>query len=203
MPAPLDDYRKKRDPARTPEPFGPARGGEGRRFVVQKHAARRLHYDVRLEMDGVLKSWAVPKGPSTKAEEKRLAVHVEDHPLEYGDFEGLIPEGNYGAGAVIVWDRGEWIPIEDPIEGLRKGKLLFDLKGYKLRGRWTLVKIKKSEKDWLFIKERDSWARTDPEPIPAESVLSGLTVEELGAGHTPAGRIRAELDRLKVPTRRV
>jgi bifunctional non-homologous end joining protein LigD len=199
----LSAYRAKRSPDRTPEPFGGFDAGPGKLFVVHKHAARRLHYDLRLEMEGVLRSWAVPKGPSYDTHDKRLAVHVEDHPLEYGDFEGLIPEGNYGAGAVIVWDRGEWIPIEDPIEGLRKGKLLFDLKGYKLRGRWTLVKIKKSEKDWLFIKERDSWARTDPEPIPEESVLSGLTVEELGAGHTPAGRIRAELDRLKVPARRV
>lgn len=199
----LSAYRAKRSPDRTPEPFGGFDAGPGKLFVVHKHAARRLHYDLRLEMEGVLRSWAVPKGPSYDTHDKRLAVHVEDHPLEYGDFEGLIPEGNYGAGAVIVWDRGEWIPIEDPIEGLRKGKLLFDLKGYKLRGRWTLVKIKKSEKDWLFIKERDSWARTDPEPIPEESVLSGLTVEELGAGHTPAGRIRTELDRLEVPARRV
>ena len=199
----LSAYRAKRSPDRTPEPFGGFDAGPGKLFVVHKHAARRLHYDLRLEMEGVLRSWAVPKGPSYDTHDKRLAVHVEDHPLEYGDFEGLIPEGNYGAGAVIVWDRGEWIPIEDPIEGLRKGKLLFDLKGYKLRGRWTLVKIKKSEKDWLFIKERDSWARTEPEPIPEESVLSGLTVEDLGAGHTPAGRIRDELDRLKVPTRRV
>ncbi|HEY9518850.1 MAG TPA: non-homologous end-joining DNA ligase, partial [Gemmatimonadales bacterium] len=199
----LSAYRAKRSPDRTPEPFGGFDAGPGKLFVVHKHAARRLHYDLRLEMEGVLRSWAVPKGPSYDTHDKRLAVHVEDHPLEYGDFEGLIPEGNYGAGAVIVWDRGEWIPIEDPIEGLRKGKLLFDLKGYKLRGRWTLVKIKKSEKDWLFIKERDAWARADPEPMPEESVLSGLTVEELGAGHTPAGRIRAELDRLKVPARRV
>jgi bifunctional non-homologous end joining protein LigD len=199
----LSAYRAKRSPDRTPEPFGGFDAGPGKLFVVHKHAARRLHYDLRLEMEGVLRSWAVPKGPSYDTHDKRLAVHVEDHPLEYGDFEGLIPEGNYGAGAVIVWDRGEWIPIEDPIEGLRKGKLLFDLKGYKLRGRWTLVKIKKSEKDWLFIKERDSWARTEPAPIPEESVLSGLTVEALGAGHTPAGRIRTELDRLDVPARRV
>jgi bifunctional non-homologous end joining protein LigD len=171
--------------------------------VVHKHAATRLHWDLRLEMEGVLRSWAVPKGPSYDTREKRLAVHVEDHPLEYGDFEGLIPKGNYGAGEVIVWDRGEWVALEDPIEGLRKGKLLFDLKGYKLRGRWTLVKIKKSEKDWLLIKERDGWAKNDPEPFPEESVLSGLTVEDLREGHTPTERIRAELDALKVPVKRV
>ncbi len=199
----LSRYRAKRSPDRTPEPFGGFESGPGKLFVVHKHAARRLHFDLRLEMEGVLRSWAVPKGPSYDTHEKRLAVHVEDHPLEYGDFEGLIPEGNYGAGAVIVWDRGEWVPIEDPLLGLQKGKLLFDLKGYKLHGRWTLVKIKKSEKDWLLIKERDQYAVTDPPPFPEESVLSGLTVEELKAGETPTGRIRAELDRLKVPTRRV
>ncbi|HLB54408.1 MAG TPA: DNA ligase D, partial [Gemmatimonadales bacterium] len=190
-------------PDRTPEPFGGAEAGPGKLFVVHKHAARRLHYDLRLEMEGVLRSWAVPKGASYDTREKRLAVHVEDHPLEYGDFEGLIPEGNYGAGAVIVWDRGEWVPIEDPLEGLVKGKLLFDLKGYKLNGRWTLVKIKKSEKDWLLIKERDSYATTDAAPFPEASVLSGLTVEDLEEGRTPTDRIRAELERLKAPLRRV
>ena len=199
----LSTYRAKRSPDRTPEPFGGAEAGPGQLFVVHKHAARRLHFDLRLEMEGVLRSWAVPKGPSYDTHEKRLAVHVEDHPLEYGDFEGLIPEGNYGAGAVIVWDRGEWVPLEDPLEGLRKGKLLFDLKGYKLRGRWTLVKIKKSQKDWLLIKERDAWAKTDPDPLPEESVLSGLTVEKLEAGHTPTGRIMAELDRLAAPEPKV
>ena len=199
----LRAYRAKRSPNRTPEPFGGADAGPGRLFVVHKHAARRLHFDLRLEMEGVLRSWAVPRGPSYDTRDKSLAVHVEDHPIEYGDFEGLIPEGNYGAGAVIVWDRGEWIPIEDPIEGLKKGKLLFDLRGYKLHGRWTLVKIKKSEKDWLLIKERDGWATTEPEPLPEQSVLSGLTVEELKAGHTPATRIMAELDRLRAPARRV
>ena len=116
--------------------------------------------------------------------------HVEDHPLEYGDFEGIIPEGNYGAGAVIVWDRGEWVPLEDPAEGLAKGKLLFELQGYKLHGLWTLVKIKKGEKEWLLIKERDAWASAERVP-PAESVLSGLTVEELKAGQDRGAAIRA------------
>src|SRR5262245_6764506 len=141
---PLDEYRRKRSPERTPEPFGPTVTDEGesakrpRRFVVQKHAARRLHYDFRLELHGVLVSWAVPRGPSFDPEEKRLAVHVEDHPVDYADFEGVIPAGNYGAGQVIVWDKGSWIPVEDPDEGLRKGKLLFELRGYKLRGIWQL-----------------------------------------------------------------
>ena len=191
----LDAYRAKRTLERTPEPAGAvARDGEGGRlFVVHQHAARRLHFDLRLEMEGVLRSWAVPKGPSYDTAEKRLAVNVEDHPIEYGDFEGIIPAGNYGAGAVIVWDRGEWLPIGDPLEGLAKGKLLFELRGYKLRGTWTLVKIKKSEKDWLLIKERDAWAAKDPEEPPAESVLSGLTVEELGAGGNPGEALRREL----------
>src|SRR6266850_6843900 len=148
MSDPLSAYRAKRSPDRTPEPFGPVGSAGGRLFVVHKHAARRLHWDLRLEMDGVLRSWAVPKGPSYDQRDKRLAVFVEDHPLEYGDFEGMIPEGNYGAGAVIVWDRGTWTPLEDPIEGLKKGKLLFTLQGNKLHGRWTLVKIKKGQKDW-------------------------------------------------------
>jgi bifunctional non-homologous end joining protein LigD len=113
--------------------------------VVHKHAATRLHWDLRIEMEGVLRSWAVPKGPSFDTNDKRLAVRVEDHPLEYGDFEGIIPEGNYGAGGIIVWDRGEWVPLEPWKEGLEKGKLLFELKGYKLRGRWTLVKIRNRE----------------------------------------------------------
>src|ERR1041384_3036772 len=156
---PLSAYRAKRSVEKTPEPAGVVtpRAGPGGLFVVHQHAATRLHFDLRLELDGVLKSWAVPKGPSRDPADKRLAVHVEDHPIEYGDFEGIIPEGNYGAGAVIVWDRGVWVPIEDPAAGLAKGKLLFELRGYKLRGVWTLVKIKKSVKDWLLIKERDAY----------------------------------------------
>ena len=199
----LSTYRAKRSPDRTPEPFGGAGSGPGKVFVVHMHAARRLHFDLRLEMEGVLRSWAVPKGPSYDTSEKRLAVHVEDHPIEYGDFEGVIPEGNYGAGAVIVWDRGSWVALEDPFEGLRKGKLLFELNGYKLHGRWTLVKLKKTEKDWLLIKERDAWAKAGESEFPPESVLSGLTVDELGAGVTPAKRIEAELDKLGAVKKRV
>jgi len=206
-PDPLSSYRAKRSLDRTPEPGGraaaavpaPLPSTRGL-FVVHMHAARRLHWDLRLEMDGVLKSWAVPKGPSPNPADKRLAVHVEDHPLEYGDFEGIIPEGNYGAGAVIVWDRGVWIPLEDPFEGLRKGKLLFELRGYKLRGKWTLVKLKKGEKEWLFIKEKDGYVSRDGE-LPSESVLSGLSVEELKEGRDRAAPIKKELARLKAPRR--
>ncbi|HEU4371559.1 MAG TPA: DNA ligase D [Methylomirabilota bacterium] len=202
MPAPLDDYRKKRDPARTPEPFGPARAGEGRMFVVQKHAARRLHYDVRLEMDGVLKSWAVPKGPALKAEEKRLAVHVEDHPVEYADFEGIIPEGNYGAGAVIVWDRGWYRLVKDgpPSEQLRAGRLEVELFGHKLRGRWTLARMGGKDKEWLLLKKADGFAGGD-EPVERfpESVLSGLTVEEVREGSTRVAALRAALARANAP----
>jgi len=191
----LSSYRAKRSPDRTPEPFGPISPVPGNLFVVHKHAARNLHFDLRLEMDGVLRSWAVPKGPSYDQGEKRLAVKVEDHPLEYGDFEGVIPAGNYGAGGVIVWDRGEWVPLEPWREGLEKGKLLFELKGYKLHGKWTLVKIKKSERDWLLIKERDAWMAPvgKADEFAEESVLSGLTVEEIKSGETPVAQIRKAL----------
>src|SRR5438093_262909 len=203
---PLSAYRAKRSLERTPEPGArpavPAATAGGL-FVVHMHAATRLHWDLRLEMEGVLKSWAVPKGPSANPADKRLAVHVEDHPLEYGDFEGKIPEGNYGAGSVIVWDRGQWVPLEDPEAGLKKGKLLFDLKGYKLRGRWTLVKIKKEVKEWLLIKERDAFARENGDDFPPGSVLSGLTVEDLRDGKNPAAPIAAELQRLDAPRRAV
>ncbi len=200
----LDAYRGKRSLERTPEPAGAVASDEGGRlFVVHQHAARRLHFDLRLEMEGVLRSWAVPKGPSYDTAEKRLAVLVEDHPLEYGDFEGLIPKGNYGAGAVIVWDRGLWRPVGDPMAGLAQGKLLFELRGYKLRGLWTLVKLKKSEKDWLLIKERDAWTSKAGEELPRESVLSGLTVEALGEGQDGGEAIREELIRLGAPRRQV
>jgi len=199
----LKPYRAKRSADRTPEPSGAVAAAPGRRFIVHQHAATRLHFDLRLEMDGVLKSWAVPKGPSRDPADKRLAVHVEDHPIEYGDFEGIIPEGNYGAGAVIVWDRGVWVPIEDPVAGLAKGKLLFELRGYKLRGVWTLVKLKKSVKDWLLIKERDAYTSKNGATFPPGSVLSGLTVEELRDGNKKASKLVAELKKLKAPVRAV
>ncbi|HWH02963.1 MAG TPA: DNA ligase D [Gemmatimonadales bacterium] len=200
---PLSAYRAKRSLDRTPEPGARAvqPGSAGGLFVVHQHAARNLHFDLRLEMKGVLTSWAVPKGPSKNPADKRLAVHVEDHPIEYGDFEGLIPEGNYGAGAVIVWDRGRWVPVEDPFIGLEKGKLLFELHGYKLKGLWTLVKIKRAAKEWLLIKERDGEVSENGADFPPNSVLSGLTVEELKAGADRAGPIRDELATLKLPRR--
>jgi bifunctional non-homologous end joining protein LigD len=203
-------YRAKRSAQRTPEPFG---GGlttqpGSRLFVVQKHAARRMHWDLRLELAGVLKSWAVPKGPSRDPAERRLAVEVEDHPLEYADFEGVIPEGNYGAGRVIVWDTGRWEAAEDPEDGLRKGKLLFDLHGYKLRGRWTLVRTKRKgstpQKEWLLIKKPDAWsAQNGAAGFSQESVLSGLTLEELGESSGRAAALHAEIARSGAPHRRV
>ena len=201
----LEDYRRKRDPVRTPEPFGagdsPPSGraipAAGPGFVVQKHWARNMHFDLRLELEGVLKSWAVPKGPSTRVEEKRLAVHVEDHPLEYGNFEGVIPSGNYGAGSVIVWDRGWFRSFkpEDPLEQYARGKMELELFGFKLRGRWTLVRMGKKEKEWLLLKKADGSA-TEYEAIDRypESVISGLTVEEM---RDVPGTVAAVRDRVR------
>ncbi len=199
----LSAYRAKRSPDSSPEPIGTVSNIPGRLFVVHKHAARQLHFDLRLEMAGVLRSWAVPKGPSYDMNDKRLAVKVEDHPIEYGDFEGIIPHGNYGAGGVIVWDRGEWVPLEDWREGLEKGKLLFELRGYKLHGKWTLVKIKKSERDWLLIKERDAWVKSPGDDFVETSVLSGLTVEEVKAGRSPAADLRSAIEKTSAPRARV
>ena len=166
----LARYLAKRDFQRTPEPAGRVHPGKGFSYVLQKHHATRLHYDFRLELDGVLKSWAVPKGPSLDPKEKRLAVHVEDHPLEYGGFEGVIPKGQYGGGKVIVWDRGTWTPLGDPEAGYRKGHLKFRLDGVKLRGGWNLVRM--DEKNWLLIKEKDEEARAgDITQERPESVL--------------------------------
>jgi bifunctional non-homologous end joining protein LigD len=201
----LAAYRRKRDPERTPEPFGGRPPTGGRLFVVQKHAARRLHYDLRLEMDGVLKSWAVPKGPSVHAAEKRLAVHVEDHPIEYGDFEGVIPAGNYGAGSVIVWDRGWYRSAkpEDPLTQLARGKLEVEIFGHKMRGRWTLARMSGKDKDWLLLKKADG-AATPPDAAELterypQSVLSGLTVEEMADASGRLATIRARLDALEAP----
>ena len=198
---PLEKYREKRSADTTPEPFG--RGGENRPhlFVVQKHAATRLHYDFRLEWGGVLKSWAVPQGPSPDPADKRLAVEVEDHPVEYADFEGVIPEGNYGAGEVIVWDQGRWTPLADLDEGMKKGKLLFELHGYKLRGVWTLVRMKTkgktTGKEWLLIKERDGWAQEGARGgVPAGVDLLRPHARGPRYGREPRGR---DPDRARAP----
>ncbi len=192
----LREYAAKRDFSKTPEPNspGPIKSGERLRFVVQKHAARRLHYDLRLELDGALKSWAVAKGPSLVPGEKRLAIHVEDHPLEYADFEGSIPEGQYGAGQVIVWDSGTWIPEGDPRKGYAKGHLTFELKGRKLKGRWHLVRMgqrpNERQERWLLIKADDEAARSQDDPDVLQeaprSVRSRRTIESVA-------RTRADL----------
>ncbi|HET7292531.1 MAG TPA: DNA ligase D [Vicinamibacteria bacterium] len=218
----LERYRRKRSADRTPEPFSPApetpaaeaaaAGAPAwkrpRLFCVQKHHARRLHYDFRLELGGVLRSWAVPRGLTADPREKRLAVEVEDHPVEYADFEGVIPEGNYGAGAVIVWDRGVWIPNEDPEATLPQGKLSFELRGHKLRGVFHLFRTKKQQQsnqnEWLLIKKPDEWAGAEGErALTPESIYSGLTLEELEAGTQRAGHVREELERLQAPRRPV
>ena len=194
---PLQEYNQKRDFKVTSEPKGSRARKRGSSFVVQKHAARRLHYDLRLEMDGVLRSWAVTRGPSLVVGEKRLAVHVEDHPLSYGDFEGTIPRGEYGAGTVIVWDRGTWSAIGDAAKGYAKGHLVFELAGEKLGGRWHLVKMqgKATEKreNWLLIKAEDDFARTEDAPDILQeqphSIKTGRDIEDvasLGTGAPPA-----------------
>ncbi|WP_248732527.1 DNA ligase D [Pseudomonas sp. MWU13-2517] len=198
MPKPLSEYNRKRDFEITAEPSGAAqtsaRKATALSFVIQKHDARNLHYDFRLELDGVLKSWAVPKGPSLDPSQKRLAVHVEDHPLSYGTFEGSIPAGQYGAGDVIVWDRGVWQPHEDPRKAYRAGKLKFTLVGEKLSGDWTLVRTRLKgsgdKEQWLLIKEKDQQARpaTDYDIVQAEpnSVISNASVGKASAKAKPS-----------------
>ena len=178
----LNRYRDKRAASETPEPFGGAESdGDARFFVVQKHHASSLHWDLRLEMDGALESWAVPRGPSPDTADKRLAMHVEPHPIEYAEFEGVIPEGQYGAGPSICWDKGVWIEIPGDKHGLEHGKLLFELRGYKLRGRWTLVHTpKRGDNHWLLIKERDGYVdEGGTEAYPDDSIYSGLLVDQL------------------------
>lgn len=190
MPDLLKKYRSMRDFSDTPEPAGgKPKGGRKPMFVIQKHQASHLHYDFRLEMEGVLKSWAVPKGPSYDPNVKRLAMMTEDHPYDYGSFEGVIPEGNYGAGNVIIWDTGTWEFIEpgdDPVKALAGGKLTFRLQGKKMFGEWALVRIRgRSPKgnEWLLLKHRDEFANEeiDVTAIAPRSVVSNRTVEEVSA----------------------
>ncbi len=195
----LDLYRRKRKFDVTPEPRGKRARARGNSFVVQKHAARRLHYDFRLELDGVLKSWAVTKGPSLVPGEKRLAVEVEDHPLDYGEFEGTIPKGQYGGGTVMLWDRGCWIPDGDPHTGYKKGHLNFTLEGERLKGRWHLVRMRPRRGDkhenWLLIKAEDAEARKSGDPDILEqdtlSVATGRSLEEIAQGKAP--KIRSKV----------
>ncbi|WP_201829969.1 DNA ligase D [Microvirga zambiensis] len=185
--APLEAYAAKRNFAETSEPKGKVARQRANRFCVQRHDARRLHFDLRLELDGVLKSWAVTRGPSLVSGEKRLAVHTEDHPIEYLTFEGVIPRGEYGGGTMIVWDEGTWKPIGDAHRGYAKGHLEFELAGQRLKGRWHLVRMRakprESKEQWLLIKSDDEYARTkdDPEIVSAEltSVLTGKTNDDL------------------------
>ncbi|MFV2000607.1 MAG: DNA ligase D [Acidimicrobiia bacterium] len=202
----LRTYRAKRSADRTPEPYESAGVGPRHIFVVQKHSARRLHYDLRLEHEGVLLSWAVPAGPSLDTSVKRLAIRTEDHPIEYATFEGVIPAGEYGGGEMIVWDRGTFEAVEDIADGLEKGKLWFTLHGYKMRGAWILVRTKSNPKEWLLIKKPDGWERTaDDDAFREESVFSGQLVEDLAASETPPTSdlqdlvdLRARPERLKV-----
>src|SRR6266705_2047360 len=193
----LDEYRRKRDFKKTPEPAGTVAKPQGpaRFFCVQKHLATHLHYDFRLEHNGVLLSWAVPKGPSLDPAVKRLAMKVEDHPLEYGEFEGVIPEG-YGAGIVMLWDRGTWTPeIDDVDAALKKGDLKLTLNGYKLKGSWVLVRTGGryagarggGDRSWLLIKHRDEWAGDlDITEFAPRSVKSDGDFEDILAEDTPA-----------------
>jgi bifunctional non-homologous end joining protein LigD len=207
----LEEYREKRDFRRTPEPPPKKAANTGPlTFVVQKHRARQLHYDFRLEVDGVLKSWSVPKGPSLNPGDRRLAVRVDDHPLEYATFEGSIPKGEYGAGEVIVWDSGTYSPDEDGQllfsdraaaekamrKGLETGKLSLFLRGSKLKGSWALVKMQRKEKDWLLMKHRDDYVNYSKDILAEdESVITGRTVEDIKAGRsasTGTGRLNPE-----------
>lgn len=187
----LSRYKQKRDFDSSTEPSGEiTKSNNNLIFVVQKHAASHLHYDFRLEMDGVLKSWAIPKGPSMNPEEKRLAIMVEDHPIDYKDFEGTILEGNYGAGTVIVWDNGTYTlsekmhseSIEDQFKSdLQNGHFSFILNGKKLKGEFALVRLKIKQKNaWLLIKKEDEYASETDVLLENKSVISGLTLEEMG-----------------------
>lgn len=187
----LSDYNRKRNFTRTAEPKGKTKkSGRKLRYLIQKHDASRLHYDFRLEWDGTLMSWAIPKGPSENPDDKRLAVHVEDHPIAYGDFEGTIPKGEYGGGTVMLWDRGSWEPHqEDVAAALKKGKLSFKLHGKRLHGNWALVRLRarspKDKDNWLLIKENDEYIRRNGKLITdreTTSVASGRAMDEIASG---------------------
>ncbi|HJT50926.1 MAG TPA: DNA ligase D, partial [Nitrosospira sp.] len=193
----LKAYRAKRNFSVTPEPAGVTASRTARKalsFVVQKHWASRLHYDFRLELEGTMKSWAVPKGPSFDPHDKRMAVHVEDHPISYNSFEGEIPQGQYGAGKVIIWDKGTWLPLEDPHKGYRDGKLKFELYGHKLKGQWALVRMRneedKKQEPWLLIKEKDEYIR----PSVEYSVVDEMP-DSVAALEPPEGVPSAKLGR--------
>ncbi len=207
--ATLQTYRDKRDFGKTPEPRGTKVRKQGHRYVIQKHDATRLHYDLRLELDGVMLSWAVTRGPSLLPGEKRLAIHVEDHPIEYNTFEGVIPKGEYGGGTVMVWDRGHWMPEGDPHKGMKKGHLEFALDGEKLKGRWHLVRMKKRpgerQEPWLLIKAEDEAARSKSGPDILEempnSAATGRTMKEIAeqkkkVWHSNKPARQSKLDRL-------
>lgn len=189
MTAPLTTYKAKRNFAITPEPAeGGEEGKEALAFVIQKHWATRLHYDFRLELDGVMMSWAVPKGPSYDTHDKRMAVHVEDHPISYNDFEGTIPPKQYGAGKVIIWDKGTWHPLDDPHKALKAGNLKFEIRGHKMHGRWVLVRMKgKGEKQepWLLIKENDEYARPAAEFSVVDEMPDSVKALPMPAGAAP------------------
>ena len=183
----LDVYERKRDFKKTPEPAPRRVTGTGPlKFVVQKHRASALHYDFRLEAGGTMRSWAVPKGPSLDPKQKRLAMEVEDHPLEYASFEGIIPEGEYGGGTVMIWDEGHWSPMDetDPVRAIRKGELRFLLDGKKLKGSWTLVNT--SERKWLLMKRKDEYASTEdvaltrPRSVRTDRLLADIARDEGG-----------------------
>jgi bifunctional non-homologous end joining protein LigD len=207
----LQKYKSMRDFGETPEPAGADRTRTRRTpiFVVQKHAASHLHYDFRLEIEGVLKSWAVPKGPSYDPGTKRLAMMTEDHPYEYASFEGVIPEGNYGAGQVIIWDQGTWEflgPAADPVRSLRGGQIKFRLDGVKMKGEWALIHLRgrsRKENEWLLVKHRDEWAsdQVDVTEVAPQSVVSGKEVHEVGGdvwiSNRTSARTRTVADRLK------
>ncbi len=226
MPDPLKKYRSMRDFGATPEPSG----GKPKKtrlpiFVIQKHAATRLHYDFRLEMEGVLKSWAIPKGPSYDPTVKRLAMMTEDHPYDYASFEGVIPAGNYGGGNVIIWDNGTWELTEpdDPAQGIKWGKLAFRMYGKKMFGEWALVKIKgrpgSKGNEWLLLKHRDEFANPDVDvtEVAPRSIISDMTIDEIGASkrtwqsnrpastsakHTPTLASRLEAEKVKKSTKK-